>query len=82
MVEWPLCGRYHTTLKENTMIYFVVAQQEQDGEWKLFGPWECVEMADERIAELNTDPGYAQVELARVLTDEDGPDWEHSVSDL
>lgn len=57
------------------MIYFVVAQQEQDGEWKLFGPWECVEIADEKIVKLENDSAYSQVELARVLTDEDGPDW-------
>jgi hypothetical protein len=57
------------------MIYFVVAQLEDDGEWKLFGPWECVEIADERIAKLSTDPLYSQVELARVLTEEDGPEW-------
>jgi hypothetical protein len=57
------------------VIYFVVAQKEQDGEWKLFGPDERIEKADEKIAELENDPAYSQVELARVLTDEDGPDW-------
>lgn len=63
------------------MIYFVVAQQEQDGDWKLFGPWEDVGIADEKIVELENDSVYSQIELARVLTDEDGPDW-LEVSDL
>ena len=56
------------------MIYFVVAQRESDGEWKLFGPWDYVDGADAKIAELDDDPVYAQTELARVLTDEDNPD--------
>ena len=61
------------------MIYFVVAQREENGKWDLFGPWENIEDADSKIAEL-TDlwgkkfPQYSQVELARVLTDEDNPD--------
>ena len=57
------------------MIYFVVAQKDDDGGWELFGPWDCIERADERIAELSDDPIYSQVELARVLTDEDGSEW-------
>jgi len=53
------------------MIYFVVAQREEDGQWEPFGPWDYVEGADKKIAELSCDPIYSQVELARVLTDED-----------
>ncbi len=56
------------------MIYFVVAQSEEDGVWKLFGPWSYIEGADIKIAKLTDDPAYSQVELARVLTDEDNPD--------
>lgn len=56
------------------MIYFVVAQKEKDGEWKLFGPWDYIEGADSKIVELDNDETYSQIELARVLTDEDGPD--------
>ncbi len=56
------------------MIYFVVAQKDEDGKWDLFGPWENIEGADERIAYLSDGPEYSQVELARVLTDEDDPD--------
>lgn len=61
------------------MIYFVVAQRNEDGKWDLFGPWENVEEADSKIAKLidffnGVFPQYSQVELARVLTDEDNPD--------
>ncbi len=41
----------------------------------LFGPWMEIEKADEKIAKLEYDPLYSKVELARVLQDEDGPDW-------
>jgi hypothetical protein len=57
------------------MIYFVVAQKEEDAEWELFGPWDYIEGADEKIDELSHSPIYSQVELARVLTDEDGREW-------
>jgi hypothetical protein len=56
------------------MIYFVVAQKEESGRWELFGPWDYIEGADERIAYLSDGPEYSQVELARVLTEEDNPD--------
>ena len=56
------------------MIYFVVAQRDEDGKWEVFGPHEYVGQADEKIAILDNDPTYSQVELARVLTDEDDPD--------
>lgn len=56
------------------MIYFVVAQKEEDGEWKLFGPWDYIEGADNAIAVLTANPLYDQLEIARVLTDEDKPD--------
>lgn len=57
------------------MIYFVVAQKEDDGKWDVFGPWEYVEGADDKIVELEVGTvEYSQVELARVLTDEDDPD--------
>lgn len=58
------------------MIYFVVAQREEDGKWEVFSPYEYVGQADEKIAILDDDPTYSQVELARVLTDEDDPDME------
>jgi len=61
------------------MIYFVVAQLDGDGEWYLFGPWDYIEGADKKIVELDQDNKYCQVDVARVLTDEDGPDqddWE------
>jgi hypothetical protein len=53
------------------MIYFVVAQRDEDGEWDLFGPWDYVEGADNKIAELDQDDKYSQVELARVWKQED-----------
>lgn len=56
------------------MIYFVVTQRDEDGEWELFGPYNYIDPADTKIAELTDDPKYSQVELARVLTDEDNPD--------
>lgn len=56
------------------MIYFVVAQRNEDGKWNLFGPWQFVNMADDKIIELEGDLRYSQIELARVLTDEDNPD--------
>ncbi len=58
------------------MIYFVVAQQEVDGVWKLFGPWENIEKADVELSRLDALPQYSQVEIARVLTEEDNPDME------
>lgn len=56
------------------MIYFVVAQKQADGKWEVFGPWDYIDGADSKIAELGDDIRFAQVELARVLTDEDNPD--------
>ena len=56
------------------MIYFVVAQKEDDGKWEVFGPWDYIEGADNKIAKITFDPQYSQVELARVLTDEDDSD--------
>lgn len=56
------------------MIYFVVAQKDEDGRWELFGPWDYIEGADKAIAALTDDPAYDQPEIARVLTDEDRPD--------
>ncbi len=64
------------------MIYFVVAQDDDCGTWILFGPWEQIEKADEKIELLSNNPIYCQVELARVLTDEDGPDWSDPVYDI
>ncbi len=70
------------------MIYFVVAQTERDGQWTLSGPWEYIEEADEKIVELNKiktkfgNPVFSQIEIARVLTEEDGPDWSDSVHDI
>lgn len=58
------------------MIYFVVAQDSEGGHWILFGPWERVEGADTKIDDLVCSERYSQVEIARVLTEEDGPDWE------
>jgi hypothetical protein len=58
------------------MIYFVVAQRDEDGKWELFGPYEHDYLADEKIAELDENEKYSQVELARVLTEEDNPDRE------
>ena len=58
------------------MIYFVVAQDEDSGKWVLFGPWDYIEGADEKIAYFKSGNKYSQVELARVLTDEDDPDKE------
>lgn len=67
------------------MIYFVVAQREDNGEWELFGPWDYIDGADAKIAELDDDQTYAQTEIARVLTDDDNPDrgeWlEHDTHD-
>lgn len=61
------------------MIYFIVAQRDEDAEWELFGPHNYIDAADKKIEELEKDPKYSQVELARVLTEEDSPDkgdWE------
>ena len=63
------------------MIYFVVAQNDEDGSWALFGPKELIEEADKLVASLSDDPVYSQVYLSRVLTEEDGPDakeWEEA----
>lgn len=56
------------------MIYFIVAQNDEDGSWTLFGPKERIEEADKLVASLSDDPRYSQVYLSRVLTEEDGPD--------
>lgn len=56
------------------MIYFVVAQREEDGKWEVFGPYEQIDKADNKIARLDDNSDYSQIELARVLTDEDDPD--------
>lgn len=64
------------------MIYFAVAQLEVDGMWVIFGPWEQIEEVDKKISHLSHDPRYAQVEIARVLTEEDGPDWDDPIHDI
>lgn len=56
------------------MIYFVVAQKESSGKWEVFGPWDYIDGADEKIAYLSDGPEYSQVEIARVLTEADGND--------
>ena len=57
------------------MIYFVVAQKEEDGKWGVFGPWDYVDGADDKIVELEVGVvAYSQIEIARVLTTEDDPD--------
>jgi hypothetical protein len=57
------------------MKYFVVAQRSCTAGWTLFGPWEQIEKADEKIAKLSYNDNFVRVELARVLEDEDSPDW-------
>ncbi len=62
------------------MIYFVVAQRDEDGEWELvFGPKDNLEDIDAKISELDKNPKYCQVELARVITPDDklsNVEWE------
>lgn len=54
------------------MIYFVVAQKDDDGEWELvFGPKSEIEDIDSKVSELEEDPKYSQVEIARVITQDD-----------
>ena len=54
------------------MIYFVVAQRDEDGEWELvLGPKSEIEDADSKVSEIEEDPKYSQVELARVITEDD-----------
>lgn len=57
------------------MIYFVMAQQKESKKWDNFGPWSKVEIADANIVRLEDDPLYSQIELARVLTDEESTEW-------
>ena len=61
------------------MKYYVIAEKETNMGMEnirhLFGPWTEIEKADEKIAELEYDPLYSEVELARVLEDEDSTDW-------
>jgi hypothetical protein len=57
------------------MIYFIVAQKEEDGKWDVFGPWDYVDGADDQIIELEVGTvEYSQIDIARVLTKEDDPD--------
>ncbi len=54
------------------MIYFVVAQRDEDGEWEIvLGPQGEIDGVDDKIAELDEDPKYSQVEIARVITEDD-----------
>ncbi len=57
------------------MLYFVMAQRKESGEWDNFGPWSKIEVADANIVRLEDNPLYSQVELARVLTDEESTEW-------
>lgn len=62
------------------MIYFVMAQRTEGGEWDHFGPEEDVEVADAKIVELEEEKNrnhsfYGRIELARVLTDEESKEW-------
>lgn len=54
------------------MIYFVVAQQDEDGEWEIvLGPQGDIDGIDDKVSELEEDPKYSQVEIARVITADD-----------
>ena len=50
------------------MIYFVVAQKDDDGEWEIvFGPKGDIDGIDEKVAEAEEDPKYSQVEWGSIL---------------
>ena len=54
------------------MIYFIVAQRDEDGEWELvLGPKSEIENIDTKVSELEENPKYSQVEIARVITQDD-----------
>lgn len=54
------------------MIYFIVAQRDDDGEWEItLGPQDNIDGIDEKVSELDEDPKYSQVEIARVITEDD-----------
>ncbi len=54
------------------MIYFVVAQRDDDGEWEIvFGPKGEIDGIDDKVVETEEDPKYSQVEIARVITQDD-----------
>lgn len=54
------------------MICFVVAQRDEDGEWELvLGPKSEIDDIDTKVSELEEDPKYSQVEIARVITQDD-----------
>lgn len=64
------------------MIYFIMAQRTEGGEWDHFGPEEDIEVVDAKIVELEEARGvkggslfYSRVEIARVLTDEESTEW-------
>lgn len=60
------------TREGETMIYFVVAQRDENGEWELvFGPKGEIEDIDLKVSELEENPKYSQVEIARVITADD-----------
>jgi len=62
------------------MIYFVVAQRDDDGEWEIvLGPQSEIDGIDDKVAETEENPKYSQVEIARVITQDDKLDnveWE------
>jgi len=54
------------------MIYFVVAQRDEDGKWEIvLGPQGDIDGIDDKIADLDEDPKYSQAEIARVITQDD-----------
>jgi len=54
------------------MIYFVIAQRDDDGEWEIvFGPKGEIDGIDDKVAEAEENPDYSQVEIARVITQDD-----------
>ena len=54
------------------MIYFVVAQRDNDGEWEIiFGPKSEIDGIDDKVSEAEENPDYSQVEIARVITQDD-----------
>ncbi len=56
------------------MKYYVIAKREDTHVLDLFGPWTEIEKADDKIAELEYGFLYSEIELGRVLQDEDRPD--------
>ena len=54
------------------MIYFVVAQRDNDGEWEIvLGPQGEIDGVDDKVSEIEEDPKYSQVEIAMVITEDD-----------